>query len=177
MGAGRAWGSVPEYARFYGGNPPGQFLYDELSAQSLTSFPAGPQLRSLGQNAAGIVTEPGNVIRGGTSFWNASVNVSVPISGWSRPLIPHEWVTFSAKREGDEEFDGHAPPGANICRDLKATIKTLVSISGANLMINQQSRDLLTDAEKRDLLLRNQENPTAEEIARLEGGGRGTSQS
>ncbi|MCM3874335.1 MAG: hypothetical protein ND895_26900, partial [Pyrinomonadaceae bacterium] len=169
VGGGRAWGSVPEYARFYGGNPPGQFLYDELSAQSLTSFPSGPQIRSLGQNEAGIVTEPGNVVSGGTSFWHASVNLSLPISSWSRPLIPHEWVTFSTMREGDEEFDGHAPAGANICRDLKATVKTLVSISGENLMVNQQARDMLTDAQKSDLLLRNQENPTAEEVARLQG--------
>jgi hypothetical protein len=168
VGAGHTWGDVPEYARFYGGGPSGQFLYDELNAQSLVAFPSGPIIRSLGQKQAGVVAATRNVISGGTSFWHANFTISIPISSWSRPLIPHEWVTSSGMREGDEEFKGHVPDDAIICRDLKATIKTLVGISGVNLMVNQQARDLLTDSQKRDLRLRNTENRTPEEQARLE---------
>jgi hypothetical protein len=166
MGAGRTWGNVPEYARFYGGAPSGQFLYDELSAQSLTAFPSGPLIRSLGQSKGGTVAS--NVSAGGTSFWHANLSFSIPISSWSRPLIPHEWVTSSRMREGDEEFKGHVPDDAIICRDLKATVKTLVGISGVNLMVNQLARDMLTDTQKNDLRLRNTENRTPEEQARLD---------
>lgn len=167
-GLGHSWGDVPEYARFYGGAAAGQFLYDELSAQSLTAFPSGPLLRSLGQNQAGVVVGPSGLVRGGTSFQHANVNISFPIPAWSRPLIPHEWVTTSKLRTDDEEFKGHVPEGEPICRDLKSTVKTLVSVSGVNLLVNQQARDLLTDEQKTDLRLRSEENRTAAEQARLD---------
>ena len=165
-GGGRTWGQVPGYARFFGGSPSGQFLYDELSAQTVTRFPFGPVLRSLGKNEAGI--GPGNITLGGTSYWHANVNISIPVSRWSRPLIPHEWVAVSSMREGDEEFEGHVPAGANICRDLKSTVKTLVRVSGVNLMVSQQARDQLTDQEKNDLRLVNKPDRTPEEDRRLE---------
>lgn len=168
IGAGRTWGNAPEYARFYAGSPSGQFLYDELSAQSLAAFPAGPIIRSLGEKQAGVVAATRDFIGGGTSFWHANVSISIPVSSWSRPLIPHEWVTSSRMREGDEEFRGRVPDDAKICRDLKATIKTLVGISGVNLMVNQQARDLLTEGQKSDLRLRNKTNLTPEERARLD---------
>ena len=167
-GAGRAWGDVPEYARFYGGAPPGQFLYDEHSAQSLSTFPSGSLLRSLGQNQAGVVVGSDGVVRGGTSFQHANVNISIPIPAWSRPLIPHEWVTTSKLRTDDREFNRYVPEGDLICRDLKATVKTLVSVSGVNLLVNQQARDLLSDDQKMDLRLRSEENRTADEQARLD---------
>ena len=165
-GAGKTWGNVPEYSLFYGGAAPGQFLYDELGAATLTDFPVGPILRSQGLQEAGLTLPSGGVI-GGSSFWHANVNVSIPISAWSRPLIPHEWVTVSPLREDDEDFIGHVPAGADVCRDLKSTVKTLVGISGVNLMVNQQARDLLTDSQKQDLRLRNKENRTPDEDARL----------
>jgi hypothetical protein len=84
------------------------FLYDELSATTTTRFPYGPLIRSLGQSQGGI----GNSVLGGTSYWHANVNVSIPVPAWSRPLIPHEWVAVSSKRAGDEEFNGHVPDGA-----------------------------------------------------------------
>jgi|GEM_PF-2054749 len=166
-GVGRTWGDVPGYARFFGGSPSGQFLYDELSARTVTRFPFGPVMRSLGESQGGIGNNFGNVTQGGTSYWHANVNVSIPVPAWSRPLIPHEWVALSAKREGDEEFDGRVPAGANICRDLKSTVKTLVRVSGVNLLVSQQARDLLTDAQKTDLRLSNRENRTPEEEQRL----------
>jgi hypothetical protein len=182
VGAGRTWGSVPEYARFYGGGPSGQFLYDELTAQGLTAFPSGPVIRSIGQRSAGALPSTLNVISGGTSFWHANVSVSIPVSSWSRPLIPHEWVASSEpqknERDGkvskdDKEFADYfkthnIPADAPICRDLKSTIKTLVGKSGMNLMINQQARDLLTDAQRNDLRLRNTDNRTPEQQARLD---------
>ncbi len=164
-GIGRTWGDVPGYARYFAGSPPGQFLYDELSATTTTSFPYGPFIRSLGQNQGGI----GNSVLGGTSYWHANVNVSIPVPAWSRPLIPHEWVAVSPKRPAeDKEFDGHVPAGANICRDLKSTIKTLVRVSGINLMVSQQARDLLTDQQRKDLLLGLKANPTPDEQRRLD---------
>jgi hypothetical protein len=162
-GAGRARGNVPGYARFFSGSPSGQFLYDELSARTVTEFPFGPVARSLGKNEGGIA----NNILGATSYWHANVNVSVPVPAWSRPLIPQEWVAVSAKREGDEEFEGHVPAGAGICRDLKSTVKTLVRVSGINLMVSQQARDQLTDAQKNDLRLSSKANRTAVEEQRL----------
>jgi len=166
-GLGHSWGDVPEYARFYGGAAAGQFLYDEPSAQSLTAFPSGPLLRSLGQNRAGVVG-PGGLVRGGTSYQHVNVNISFPIPAWSRPLIPHEWVTTSKLRTDDEEFNGHVPEGELICRDLKSTVKTLVSVSGVNLLVNQQARDLLTDEQKIALRLRSEEQLTAAEEAELD---------
>jgi hypothetical protein len=162
-GAGRATGDIPRYARFFSGSPSGQFLYDELNARTVTGFPFGPVTRSLGKNEGGIA----NNILGGTSYWHANVNVSIPVPAWSRPLIPQEWVAVSGKREGDEEFEGHVPAGANICRDLKSTVKTLVRVSGINLMVSQQARDQLTDAQKNDLRLSNKENRTPDEEQRL----------
>jgi hypothetical protein len=165
-GGGRTWGAPPPYATFWGGNTQGQFLHDELSAQTLTGVPVGPLLRSFGQNQLDAVTGPAS--GGGTSYWHSNVNVSFPIPAWSRPLIPHEWVTMSRLGDEDVAFKGHVPDDALICRDLKHTIKTLVGKSGVNLLINQEARDQLTDAQKEDLRLRNKENRTQEESVRLQ---------
>ena len=166
-GLGNSWGDVPEYARFYGGAADGQFLYDELSAQSLTNFPSGPLLRSFGRKKAGV-TVLGGFLRGGTSFQHVNVNISFPVRAWSRPLIPHEWVTTSKLRSDDAEFIGHVPQDDLICRDLKSTVKTLVSVSGVNLLVNQQARDLLTDDQRTDLRLRGEDNLNSDEQARLD---------
>jgi len=166
-GLGHSWGDVPEYARFYGGAANGQFLYDELSAQSLTTFPSGPLLRSFGQKKAGV-TVLGGFVRGGTSYQHVNVNISLPIRAWSRPLIPHEWVTSSKLRTEDAEFIGHVPPAESICRDLKSTVKTLVGVSGVNLLVNQQARDMLTEDQKTDLRLRGEENLNSDEQTRLD---------
>jgi hypothetical protein len=169
VGAGRTWGSVPEYGRFYSGAPSGQFLHDEPSAQSLIALPSGPLIRSLGQGQAGV-TGTSNVNSGGTSYWHANFSISIPVPSWSRPLIPHEWVNVRDIRENErEELVRHGvPEKAKICQDLKDVIKILVGQSGVNLMVNQQARDLLTDAQKNDLRLRNKGNRTTEEQARLD---------
>jgi hypothetical protein len=161
-GAGRAWGSIPAHARFSAGRVPGQFLHDDFIAESLRATPAGPLLRSLGE-AQGTVT-PSD---GGTSFWHANFNVAFPVPGWSRPLIPHEWVTASPLRPDEGEFVEHVPPGDPVCRDLKSVMKTLVGVSGINLMVNQQARGFLTEEQQRDLRLRSVDERTADEEARL----------
>jgi len=157
-GAGRTWGDVPAYAQFYAGRSPGQFLHDDFTADSLTTIPAGPTIRSLGEGGSTI---------GGTSFWHANLNVALPVARWSRPLIPHEWVAASPVRTDDSEFAQDVPAGDLVCRDLKSVIKTLVGASGINLMVNQQARDLLTENQKRDLRLRSIDERTPEEEARL----------
>ena len=88
---GHAWGRSPEYARFFGGNSAKSFLYDAVESPTLTSFPRGPLIRSFGEGQAGVRTGSGGVL-GGTSFWGLSLNVSVPIPPWSRPLIPNHVV-------------------------------------------------------------------------------------
>ena len=96
---GHAWGGPPEYARFFGGNSAKNFLYDAVDAPTLRSFPVGPLIRSLGEGRAGVRTESRGVL-GGTSFWGVSLNVSVPIPPWSRPLIPGEVVESLESTDG-----------------------------------------------------------------------------
>jgi hypothetical protein len=91
-GGGRAFGTVPGYARFFGGNAPGQFLYDGANSNSLIEMPAGPLIRSLGENEAHLGN--GRVTFGGETFWHVNLNVTVPIPAWSRPLIPNEVIDF-----------------------------------------------------------------------------------
>jgi hypothetical protein len=91
-GGGRAFGEVPGYARFFGGNAPGQFLYDGANSNSLIQMPTGPLIRSLGENEAHLGN--GRSTYGGETFWHVNLNVTVPIPAWSRPLIPNEVIDF-----------------------------------------------------------------------------------
>jgi hypothetical protein len=173
-GAGRIWGDVPTYETYYAGNPSGQFLYDDLSDEKMSAAPFGPFIRTLPRAEGGVMRR--STVVGGESYWHANVSLSIPISAWSRPLIPHEWVTKSTARPGNKQdaeflkyFQAHGiSADAKICRDLKSTIKTLVAVSGVNLLVNQQARDQLTEAEKKDLRLRNKEGRTEEEDRRLQ---------
>jgi len=87
IGGGRAWGTVPQYARFYGGNSAKNFIYDAPDDPVLNSFPAGPILRSFGNSEA--TARRGNVMMGGTSYWNFNLSVSIPIPKWSSPIVPN----------------------------------------------------------------------------------------
>jgi hypothetical protein len=98
---GHAWGDPPEYARFFGGNSAKSFLYDAVDSPTLTSFPRGPLIRSLGESRAGVRATSGGTL-GGTSFWGISVNLSVPIPPWSRPLIPNEVVESLVDNDGKQ---------------------------------------------------------------------------
>lgn len=86
LGGGHAWGTVPQYARFYGGNSAKNFLYEAKESPVLTSFPVGPLLRSFGSGQATVRNSLAQL--GGTSYWNVNLNVTVPIPKWSSPLVP-----------------------------------------------------------------------------------------
>jgi hypothetical protein len=95
LGGGRAWGAVPQYARFYGGNSARNFLYEAKDSPVVTSFPAGPLLRSFGSGQATARTALAQV--GGTSYWNLNLNVSIPLPMWSSPLIPDISIEIPTK--------------------------------------------------------------------------------
>jgi hypothetical protein len=89
FGFGRALGTVPEYARFYGGSWDNDYLYEPPDSTSLQSLPSGPLIRSFGRNQASLSNGSG-AFTGGDAFWHFNANVSIPIPPWSYPLIPNE---------------------------------------------------------------------------------------
>ena len=86
LGAGRAWGNAPEYARFYGGNTAQDFLYEPKESPVILNFPTGPLIRSFGAGQASA--RVGSVPVGATSFWNFNLNLAIPVRKWSSPLVP-----------------------------------------------------------------------------------------
>lgn len=86
LAGGRAWGNVPDYALFFGGNSARNFLYETPDAPVMTNFPVGPLIRSFGDAQAGA--KIGAKVLGGTSFWNFNLNLAIPVPGLTRPLIP-----------------------------------------------------------------------------------------
>jgi hypothetical protein len=147
VGAGHAWGDVPEYARFYGGSSAGSFLYDGPYSPGLKLFPSGPLLRSFGEMQAGAGRTLGSA-RGGTGYWNASLNLSIPVPAWSRPLIP-------------AEDTGPAT--------LKQVFKNQVS-SGKTLFIKSEARRRLTPEQQEALRLDENDPLTPEEREALRKG-------
>jgi|GEM_PF-3317388 len=97
LGFGRAWGTVPQYARFYGGNSARNFLYEAKSSPVVTSFPEGPILRSSG---SGQATAGGPVSPGGTSFWHFNFTGTIPIPRWSSPLVPD--ISIAVPKRGPD---------------------------------------------------------------------------
>ncbi|MGH9942112.1 MAG: hypothetical protein ACRD9R_07130 [Pyrinomonadaceae bacterium] len=118
LGAGRSWGRVvPRYARFYGGNWLGNFLYDGADSPALRSLPRGPLIRSFGVGQAVVAGSPsGRGSSGGDSFWHVNANLTIPIPALSRPLIPAENVF--------EDEDG---PGGTLKDILKGQVRTAES--------------------------------------------------
>jgi hypothetical protein len=88
-GGGRASGNTPGYSQFFGGNAPGQFLYDNSNSTALMKMPSGPIIRSFGENEARL-RGAGGLTTGGDTFWHVNLNVTLPIPTWSMPLIPNE---------------------------------------------------------------------------------------
>jgi len=88
-GGGKTSGNNPGYSRFFGGNTPGQFLYDNPNSTTLMNMPSGPIIRSLGENEARLRDANGRTT-GGDTFWHVNLNVTFPIRAWSMPLIPNE---------------------------------------------------------------------------------------
>ncbi len=94
IGGGKTWGTVPAYARFFGGNNTANFLYESPGSVSMTSFPIGPLLRSYGKTQAALASQNG-ITLGGNSYWHANLNLTIPIRPWSRRLIPDETIPLS----------------------------------------------------------------------------------
>jgi hypothetical protein len=86
------WGNPPQYNRFFGGTQATNFLYDPFLDNSIRNFPTGPLLRSYGETQAGLSQSNGLTL-GATSYWGLSLTTYIPISGWSRPLIPNIQVS------------------------------------------------------------------------------------
>jgi hypothetical protein len=157
FGAGRAWGSVPEYARFYGGNSNSSFFYDAVDSPSVIGMPAGPLIRSYGRNQGGVETG-GNAGRGGTSYWHYNLTASFPVPRLSRPLIPAELVIAQPGDSGRLSCSN--------CTSLKDLLKRQVG-SGKNIFIDALAVQRLTSEQRNDLALDPDDGLTPEESARL----------
>lgn len=131
-GAGHASGGTPGFARFFGGNAPGQFLYDGADAASLTRMPSGPLLRSFGENEARL---PGSdrLTSGGSTFWHVNLNVTIPIRPWSMSLIPNEMTDL-------EDAEGRLV-------SIKQLLKQQINVTGPSMLRAVLKREGLSDAE------------------------------
>lgn len=143
FGAGRAWGNVPEYARFYGGNSAGNFLYDAINEAAPVDMPNGPLIRSFGRNKAGARGAL-NRLRGGTAYWHYNLSVAVPLKKLSRPLIPAEVVTAVPDDSGHLACSG--------CTSLKEALKNQVS-GEKNIFIDAMAVRRMTAEQREDLAL------------------------
>ena len=123
-GAGTASDHTPAYARFFGGNAPGQFLYDSADSSSLMRLPAGPLLRSFGENEARLRSGNGRT-SGGDSFWHVNLNFTIPIRAWSRSLIPDE------------------PAGIDD-RTIKQVLIQQIDVTGPNMLASVLEREGLS---------------------------------
>jgi hypothetical protein len=99
LGAGRAWGSLPRYAQFFGGNTAQNFLYDSEAASYLNAFPPGPVLRSFGH--AQLSARRDAAVAGASSYAHVNLSLALPIPAWSRPLIPNEEVEIEDPVTGE----------------------------------------------------------------------------
>lgn len=157
FGAGRAWGDVPEYARFYGGNSTASFFYDAVESPSMTNIPGGPLIRSFGRNQAGVGAGVDSG-RGGTSYWHFNLTASLPVPKLSRPLIPAELVISQPDDSGRLSCAG--------CTSLKDLLKRQVS-SGRNIFIDALAIQDLSSEQRDDLALDPDDGLTPEQSARL----------
>jgi hypothetical protein len=159
FGAGHAWGSVPEYARFYGGNSSGNFLYDAVNEAAPVVMPNGPLIRSFGRNRVGTRGAL-NDLRGGTAYWHYNLSVAIPLKKLSRPLIPAEVVIG-----GDPGSQGEC----HDCASLKSVLKEQVK-GEKFIFIDAMALRAMTPQQREDLALDDDDpaNPlTTEEKARL----------
>jgi len=134
-GGGAVLGNPPGYARFFGGNSSGQFLYDSPSSAALQNMPVGPLIRSFGEGRAGLPTASG--VRGGEGFWHVNLNLTIPIRWWSRALIPNELTDI-------EDADGKPT-------SLKQLLRKQVDVTGPSMLAATLKKEGMSadDAEKR----------------------------
>ncbi len=155
-GGGRAWGDVPQYARFYGGNSAGNFLYDGPDSPNGADMPGGPLIRSFGKNQAGARDQTQTTTTsGGSAYWNFNLTVSLPIPVLSRALIPALAIS------------GNEPSSCDQCKSLKDFVKNNVS-EGKNLYIDAMAFRSLSKQEQEDLGLDPDDAQTAEERRKIE---------
>jgi hypothetical protein len=154
FGLGRSWGSVPEHARFYGGNGGANFLYDSQNSSTLIEAPTGPLMRNIGRNRGGARYSTNGSI-GGTSYEFLSTSLSIPIRSWSKPLIPPIAVIDRPNGGGCEE-----------CSSLKNILKNQV-VKGKELYLGVLAWESLTEEQKADFALEDKPDRTPEEDARL----------
>ncbi len=155
--AGKAWSEVPEYAKFYGGNSAGNFLYNAVEEPGLARLPEGPLIRSFGRNKAGIARNS-SAVRGGDAYWNLNLSMSLPVPRLSHPLIPAELVVANSTSDKLTCKD---------CVSLKGLIKNQVA-NGKNIFIDAMAIQRLTAAEREALALDRDDGLTPEEETRLE---------
>jgi hypothetical protein len=136
VGGGSASGNLPGYSHFFGGNPPGQFLYDNPNSTTLMRMPSGPIIRSLGENEAPLRGANGRAI-GGDTFWHVNLNVTVPIPMWSMPLIPNELT-------GIQDANGNPI-------SIKQLLRRQIDVTGPSLLaaVLQQQGLSATEATRR----------------------------
>jgi hypothetical protein len=156
VGAGRASGSTPEYARFYGGSALGNFLFEGPDSDLLRAFPQGPLLRGYGKNQA---TAPAvGAPRGATSFWHVNLSASVPVPRLSRPLVPD--VSLVEEGDEDDEEEADTTPAAarrDVCGreiprrppTLKNAIKSASRSAGSFLVSFYKNNEGLSQQEAR----------------------------
>lgn len=131
-GGGILWGDAPEYARFFGGNSSGQFLYDSPSSEALLNMPAGPLIRSFGEGAAGFRTPSGG-LEGGNAFWHMNLNLTFPIPSLSHALIPNELTDI-------EDANGNRI-------SLKQLIRRQIDVTGTNMLAGTLKNEGINSAE------------------------------
>ncbi len=139
-GAGKVWGNAPTQSRFFGGNSPGQFLYDSPASSTLLTMPAGPLLRSFGEGQAGLRT--GGGVRGGDAFWHVNLNLTFPIRFFSRALIPNELTDL-------EDENGNPT-------SLKQLLRRQIDVTGPSMLaatlVQEGLRDKEADAKAQHIL-------------------------
>jgi hypothetical protein len=138
VGAGRSWGILPLYSRFFGGNNAGNFLYDGPDTPTMSAFPVGPLLRSYGKTQA---TAPSSALTnsGGTSYWHANLNLAFPVQSWSSRLIP------------DEEVDITDPEtGLSKSIKLNQMLENFTIKTATNTLTDTMMDDIIDDLMKKD---------------------------
>lgn len=146
FGVGRASERTPAYARFYGGNTAGNFLYDSHEAAAMTTLPGGPLLRSFGRNQA-TARASGGGANGGTAYWSFNLTTSLPLPRWSKPLIPNIVAT----------------PSSDCAECQRGSVKTFIKgqvASAQNFHLDTLTSERLTEADRDALALGGEDEAT-----------------
>lgn len=131
-GLGYTWGTPPPYSSYFAGSESPGFLYAPLQSLATMPFPSGPVIRSLGEREGGLF--PASVANtGGTSYWGINLNFSIPITKWSRPLIPDIVI---------QEEDPHITMRSAV----KGQVNTAESFIADDLALNQGLSDDAVDS-------------------------------